>query len=72
MQTILEKHKEKGPKHGGEMEDFVDVLIAQADQNGDAIPDKDEFIKATTAVSVCTSPFQSNFDSTPCTFADYA
>ena len=57
MQTILEKHKEKGPKHGGEMEDFVDVLIAQADQNGDAIPDKDEFIKSTTAVSVFTLSF---------------
>ncbi|GLJ52525.1 hypothetical protein SUGI_1117870 [Cryptomeria japonica] len=50
MQRILEKHRERGLKEGGEMEDFVDVLIAQAEENAQAIPDKDEFIKATTII----------------------
>ncbi|GLJ52463.1 hypothetical protein SUGI_1115920 [Cryptomeria japonica] len=50
MQRILEKHREKVSKEGGEMEDFVDVLIQQADENAEAIPDKDEFIKATTGI----------------------
>ncbi|GLJ52583.1 hypothetical protein SUGI_1119090 [Cryptomeria japonica] len=50
MQKILEKHREKGSKDGEEAEDFVDVLIQQADLNAQAIPDKDEFIKATTGI----------------------
>ena len=60
MQIILKKHKEKVPKHGGEMEDFVDVLITQEDHNGDSIHDKDEFIKSTNAASVFTLSFHKN------------
>ncbi|GLJ52540.1 hypothetical protein SUGI_1118060 [Cryptomeria japonica] len=48
MQRILEKHREKGSKDDGEMEDFVSVLISQAEENGEAITDKDEFVKATS------------------------
>ncbi|XP_057832676.2 flavonoid-6-hydroxylase [Cryptomeria japonica] len=32
------------------MEDFIDVLISQAETNGEEIPDKDAFIKATAIV----------------------
>ncbi|XP_057832634.2 cytochrome P450 81Q32 [Cryptomeria japonica] len=50
MQRIVEKHREKGIKDGGEMEDFIDVLISQAENNGEAIADKDAFIKITAIV----------------------
>ncbi|GLJ52737.1 hypothetical protein SUGI_1123000 [Cryptomeria japonica] len=50
MQRIVEKHREKRLKDGEEMEDFVDVLISQAEEYGEAIPDKDAFIKATAIV----------------------
>ncbi|GLJ52546.1 hypothetical protein SUGI_1118160 [Cryptomeria japonica] len=46
MQKIVVKHREKGSKDGGEMDDFIDVMISQAEENGEAIPDKDVFIKA--------------------------
>ena len=45
MQRIVEKHRENPPKEKEEM-DFIDVLILQAEENGEAIPDKDTFIKA--------------------------
>ncbi|XP_059070339.1 xanthotoxin 5-hydroxylase CYP82C4-like [Cryptomeria japonica] len=52
MRRILDKHREKGLKEEGVMEDFIDVLISQAKENGDAIPDKDAFIKATALVMI--------------------
>ncbi|GLJ55406.1 hypothetical protein SUGI_1189490 [Cryptomeria japonica] len=56
MQRIVEKHREKGIKDGEEMDDFIDVLISQAEKNGEAIPDKYAFIKSTAIVSVFTLP----------------
>ncbi|XP_059073269.1 cytochrome P450 CYP82D47-like [Cryptomeria japonica] len=46
MQKIVEKHQENPPEEKEEM-DFIDVLILQAEENSEAIPDKDTFIKAT-------------------------
>ncbi|KAH9297191.1 hypothetical protein KI387_028873 [Taxus chinensis] len=46
MQRIVEKHRENAQKAKEDM-DFIDVLILQAEENGEAIPDKDTFIKAT-------------------------
>ncbi|XP_057833862.1 cytochrome P450 81Q32-like [Cryptomeria japonica] len=45
MQRIVEKHRENPPTEKEDM-DFIDVLILQAEENSDAIPDKDTFIKA--------------------------
>ncbi|GLJ14507.1 hypothetical protein SUGI_0234620 [Cryptomeria japonica] len=50
MQRIVEKHRENPPEEKEEM-DFIDVLILQAEENSEAIPDKDTFIKA-TAVNI--------------------
>ncbi|XP_057873228.1 cytochrome P450 81Q32 [Cryptomeria japonica] len=50
MQRIVEKHRDKRLKDGVEIDDFIDVLISQAEENGEAIPDKDAFIKATAIV----------------------
>ncbi|GLJ14492.1 hypothetical protein SUGI_0234330 [Cryptomeria japonica] len=46
MQKIVEKHRENAPEEKEDM-DFIDVLILQAEENSEAIPDKDTFIKAT-------------------------
>ncbi|GLJ52545.1 hypothetical protein SUGI_1118150 [Cryptomeria japonica] len=50
LQRILDKHREKGLQEERVMEDFIDVLISQAKENSEAIPDKDAFIKATALV----------------------
>ncbi|XP_057832661.2 cytochrome P450 81Q32 [Cryptomeria japonica] len=50
MQRIVEKHREKGLKDEEEMDDFIDVLISQAEKNGEAILDKDAFIKSTAII----------------------
>ncbi|GLJ52530.1 hypothetical protein SUGI_1117920 [Cryptomeria japonica] len=49
MQRILDKHR-NGLNEERVMEDFIDVLISQAEENSEAIPDKDAFIKATALV----------------------
>ena len=51
MQRIVEQHREKRIEVGSETEDFIDVLISQSEENGEAIHDKDAFIKATAVVS---------------------
>ncbi|GLJ14497.1 hypothetical protein SUGI_0234440 [Cryptomeria japonica] len=50
MQKIVEKHREN-PREEKEEMDFIDVLILQAEENSEAIPNKDTFIKA-TAVNI--------------------
>ncbi|XP_057833908.2 cytochrome P450 703A2-like [Cryptomeria japonica] len=49
MQRIVEKHRENPPKEKEEM-DFIDLLILQAEENVEEIPDKDGFVKAIAMV----------------------
>ena len=50
-QRIVEKHMENPPKEKEGM-DFIDVLILQAEKNGEEIAEKDTFIKAIVVVSL--------------------
>ncbi|GLJ43734.1 hypothetical protein SUGI_0910620, partial [Cryptomeria japonica] len=57
MQRIVEKHRENPPTEKEDM-DFIDVLILQAEENGEAIPDKDTFIKSIAVLCAILHNYQ--------------